>query len=44
MRAVKDGVVRPFLETIKTYRFDPNWITASSGLFGLIGVAFSTQD
>ena len=44
MRRVKDALVKPFLACVKKQTFSPNWITASSGVFGLMGVAFSSQD
>ena len=44
MRAVKDAIVQPFLVFVKRQTFSPNYITALSGVLGLIGVAFSALD
>ena len=44
MRRVKDAIVRPFLTCVRSLTFSPNYITAGSGVLGLIGVAFSALD
>ena len=44
MRQVKDAIVRPFLKFVERKKFSPNYITASSGVLGLLGVAFSALD
>ena len=44
IRSVKDAIVLPFLKLVTAYKFSPNYITLSSGVFGLIGIYFSAQD
>ena len=44
MRAVKDAIVKPFLAFVATQKFSPNYITALSGIVGIIGVVFSALD
>ena len=44
MRQIKDAIVKPFLVFVKSQNFSPNYITAMSGVLGLIGVAFSACD
>ena len=44
MRTVKDAIVKPFLHSVKNLKISPNYLTATSGVLGLIGVTFSAQD
>ena len=41
MRNLKDACVTPFLALIQKHKFSPNYITALSGLVGLISIAFT---